>query len=285
MGSQDPASVTIRAMTAADMATALDWAAAEGWNPGLADADVFRAADPAGCLMAFVGDQPAASITVVACGFDQAFLGLYIAAPAFRGRGIGFALWQAGLAHAGARSIGLDGVVDRQADYAHSGFVLQHRNIRWSGLSSASPPLDPRLARVGRGLLPAVQAYDAAVTGWDRPGFVEAWCLEGDRRAVAIVEDGAIHGYAVMRRCRQGNKIGPLFAEDPADADLLLRSLAASVRGEEIVLDVPEPNQVALTLAENHNLSPVFKTARMVRGMPPACTLGSVYGITTFELG
>jgi len=280
-----PASIEVRTMTAADMATTLDWAAAEGWNPGLADAAAFRAADPAGCLMAYVGDQPAASITLVACGSDQAFLGLYIAAPAFRGRGIGFALWQAGLAHAGARSIGLDGVVARQGDYARSGFVLQHRNIRCSGTSTASPPLDPRLARVGRGLLPAVQAYDAAVTGWDRPRFVEAWCLEGDRRAVAIVENGTVHGYAVARRCRQGHKIGPLFADDSADADILLRALAAPLRGEEIILDVPEPNEAALELAERHDLSPVFETARMVRGVPPDSALGSIFGITTFELG
>jgi hypothetical protein len=43
------------------------------------------------------GQGRAASITVVAYGFDEAFPGLHIAAPAFRGRGIGFALWQAGL--------------------------------------------------------------------------------------------------------------------------------------------------------------------------------------------
>jgi GNAT superfamily N-acetyltransferase len=285
MALPEPEAIDIRTMTAADMAIALDWAAAEGWNPGLADADAFRAADPAGCLMAYVGEQPAASITVVACGSDQAFLGLYIAAPAFRGRGIGFALWQAGLAHAGTRSIGLDGVVARQGDYARSGFILQHRNIRCSGISGALPPLDPRLARVGRGLLPAVQAYDAAVTGWPRPCFVETWCLEGERRAVAIVEDGTIHGYAVVRRCRQGHKIGPLFADDAADADLLLRALAAPLRGEELILDVPEPNEAALDLAERHDLSPVFETARMVRGTPPHLNITATYGITTFELG
>jgi len=88
-----------------------------------------------------------------------------------------------------------------------------------------------------------------------------------------------------MRLCRQGHKIGPLFAEDPADADLLLRALAAPVRGEEIVLDVPEPNEAALALAERHDLSPVFETARMVRGVPPASRLGSIFGITTFGLG
>jgi len=88
-----------------------------------------------------------------------------------------------------------------------------------------------------------------------------------------------------MRRCRQGHKIGPLFADDPADADILLRALAATVRGDEIVVDVPEPNETALALAERHDLSPVFETARMVRGSAPYLNLDATYGITTFELG
>jgi hypothetical protein len=45
---------TIRTMHARDLALALDWAAAEGWNPGLSDAACFRSADPEGFLLAEV---------------------------------------------------------------------------------------------------------------------------------------------------------------------------------------------------------------------------------------
>ena len=38
----------VRNMTEADLAPALEWAAAEGWNPGLHDAHCFYAADPQG---------------------------------------------------------------------------------------------------------------------------------------------------------------------------------------------------------------------------------------------
>ena len=37
-------------MGAADVVRAADWAAAEGWNPGLSDAVAFQAADPTGFL-------------------------------------------------------------------------------------------------------------------------------------------------------------------------------------------------------------------------------------------
>ena len=40
--------MTVRLMTLADLAMVLDWAAAEGWNPGLDDAAAFLAADPEG---------------------------------------------------------------------------------------------------------------------------------------------------------------------------------------------------------------------------------------------
>jgi hypothetical protein len=45
-----------RTMTRDDVALAVDWAAQEGWNPGLHDAASFHAADPKGF---FVGELPA----------------------------------------------------------------------------------------------------------------------------------------------------------------------------------------------------------------------------------
>jgi hypothetical protein len=41
----------VRNMAEADLALALEWAAAEGWNPGLHDARCFYAADPQGFLI------------------------------------------------------------------------------------------------------------------------------------------------------------------------------------------------------------------------------------------
>ena len=114
----------IRTMTRADLDLALNWAAAEGWNPGLSDAAAFQDADPEGFLLAEIDGTPAASISVVRFGGDTAFLGLYICAPEFRGRGTGYALWQAGMDRLAPRSTGLDGVPAQQANYAVSGFAL-----------------------------------------------------------------------------------------------------------------------------------------------------------------
>ncbi len=105
----------------------------------------------------------------------------------------------------------------------------------------------------------------------------------------ALAEDGEITGYGVLRPCRDGSKIGPLFAASEADADLLFRALAAQARPGPVFLDPPEPNAAALRLAEHHGLTPSFETARMYRNangcQAPALPLDHIFGITSFELG
>ncbi len=90
----------------------------------------------------------------------------------------------------------------------------------------------------------------------------------------------------MIRRCRQGHKIGPLVADDPAIASALFTELCRSVpAGDTVFLDVPLPNAHALSLANANRLQSVFETARMYAGPAPLCELQRVYGITSFELG
>ena len=89
--------LAVRRMTEADLALALEWAAAEGWNPGLHDARSFYAADPQGFLLGELDGAPAGSVSAVRYGAVFGFLGLYIVRPEFRGRGFGLKLWRAAL--------------------------------------------------------------------------------------------------------------------------------------------------------------------------------------------
>lgn len=281
----------IRVMDAADLARAVDWAAAEGWNPGLADAAAFRAADPGGFLAGRVDGEMVSSVSVVRYGPAFAFLGFYIVAPAWRGRGHGIATWRAGLALAGERTIGLDGVVAQQGNYARSGFVLAHRNVRYGGRPAAAGPRDAQTERKARivpvagDLVETILAYDRAIFGFPRESFLHAWLAPDRRTALAFLRDGAVAGYGVVRTCRSGAKIGPLFADDEVAADALFRALAALHPDGPVFLDPPEPNGAATALAVRHGLAPVFETARMYRGPAPALPLARIYGITTFELG
>jgi ribosomal protein S18 acetylase RimI-like enzyme len=123
-----------------EIALALDWAAAEGWNPGLADAACFASVDPDGFLLGAIAGMPAATISVVNYDERFAFLGFYIVRSDLRGRGCGKQMWRSGIEHAGARTIGLDGVLAQQENYERSGFVLAYRNVRYAGSLSAAIP-------------------------------------------------------------------------------------------------------------------------------------------------
>ena len=57
--------MTIRAMTLDELRMVLGWAADEGWNPGLHDAEAFFAAEPSGFLIKLVEDEPVAAISVL----------------------------------------------------------------------------------------------------------------------------------------------------------------------------------------------------------------------------
>lgn len=97
---------------------------------------------------------------------------------------------------------------------------------------------------------------------------------------------GELAGYGVIRRCRAGFKIGPLFADSPDFAAALFHPLIAQVpAGQAFYLDVPEVNGAAIALAEQHDMTRVFETARMYTQAPPSLPLEGIFGVTTFELG
>jgi hypothetical protein len=89
----------VERMTRDDLALALEWAAKEGWNPGVGDVEAFLAADPGGFFVLKVDGQSVATLAAVRYGERFGFLGLYITAPGMRGRGYGVAVWRAGRAH------------------------------------------------------------------------------------------------------------------------------------------------------------------------------------------
>lgn len=275
----------IRAMRREETAIALDWAAAEGWNPGLADAVCFTTVDPEGFLIGEIDGAPAATISCVAYDARFAFLGFYIVRPDLRGRGYGVRIWQAAMAHAGSRTVGLDGVVAQQENYRKSGFRLAYRNVRYGGavLSHRTPPSGVvDLADIPLG---DVAADDATVFPAERKSFLHAWIDARGHVGRALVRDGKLAAWGVIRPCRRGCKIGPLVADDRAAAEAVFAALIAAHGGGQIFLDVPSVNAEAVALAQCRGLAPVFETARMYTGPIPPLRMERVFGVTTFELG
>ena len=276
----------IRSMTRPEIDWAIDWAAAEGWNPGLHDADAFYAADPGGFLVGLLDGVPVATLSAVRYGDTFGFIGFYIVQPAFRAQGYGMPIWQAGLARLSGRTVGLDGVLAQQDNYRRSGFDLAYRNIRYQGAGTGKAPDDDALVPLNRLPFEQIAAYDQRVFPDDRRAFLRSWLQQPDIAAWAWVQEGQLVGYGVLRPCRTGFKVGPLLADSPAVAERLWLALQASAPvGAPLFLDTPAANPDALELARRHGLQLVFETARMYRGPAPQLPLAQLFGVTTFELG
>lgn len=283
------ADLTIRPMIRTELDTLVEWAAAEGWNPGLNDAQIFWDTDPEGFIAADRHGELIGGGSIVAYGARFGFMGFFIVRPEHRRQGLGRPLWQARRDRLIARLqppavLGMDGVFAMQDFYARGGFVLSHRERRFAGVG-VSATLDTRLVELAQVPFTALARYDAAHFPAPRDAFLRAWIAQPGGRALGALHDGLLHGYGVIRPCQQGYKIGPLFAATAEIADSLYRGLADHARGETLFLDVPENNPAALALAARHGLREVFGCARMYYGPPPCLPDREIFGVTTFELG
>ncbi len=281
--------VVIRGMTRNELDALVEWAADEGWNPGNNDAEIFWNTDPEGFVAAEIGGELIGGGSIVSYGGRFGFMGFFIVRPDHRSQGIGRRLWfhRRDLLISRLQApavIGMDGVFDMQAFYARGGFVLSNRDLRFEGVGAATTP-DDMLVDLSSVSFAEVCRYDAAHFPAPRERFLNAWIAQPHSRALGAVQNGKLRGYGVIRPCRRGFKIGPLFAADGDTAQALFLGLGAIAPGEPIFLDVPENNPLAMALAEQHNLREVFGCARMYYGAPPVLPHREIFGVTTFELG
>ena len=281
---------SIHHMSKEEIPLAIDWAKREGWNPGLHDGDCFYRADPHGFFAGTIGDKIIALGSAVIYDEHFAFCGFYMVEPDYRGQGYGLQLTKERLAYVGQRNVGIDGVIPMLEKYERLGYQFAYNNARYCGSNKSLHTTKNSAVHPGITLLTEVnweelQSYDRQHFPAPRSAFLSCWINQQDGLALACMQDGKIAGYGVIRRCYQGYKIGPLFADDPVIADALFVRLAAHAQDQSFYLDIPECNNEALNLVNRYQLEKVFATARMYLKHEPQVALDQIYGITSFELG
>jgi len=278
--------VRFRQMNRDEVGIAVEWAAGEGWNPGLSDAACFYPVDPEGFFCAEAEGKIVGTAAVVNYDDRFSFGGFYIVAPEYRAHGVGMQLARHAMSHAGSRVIGFDGVVAMVEKYEkNGGLFLHYNNARYEGRGGGAVP---------GGLVPISDVrfrdladYDAAHFPARREEFLRCWISQEGHFGLAKLDpEGKILGYGVRRACRTGHKIGPLFARDRPAAELILAGLVAGIPGEPFYLDIPVPNEAAVALVKDRGMVPVFYTARLyTRPEPVPLPLHEIFGVTSFELG
>jgi len=158
--------------------------------------------------------------------------------------------------------------------------------MRFEGFSRKTLQLSPNIIPLSSIPFEELCEYDKPFFPDDRKDFLKCWINQPESSSLALKQFGALKGYGVIRKCRTGFKIGPLFADSPKFAEELFDALTVYVpEGSHIFIDTPEVNKEAVEMAKRHGMTPSFETARMYRGTCPDLPTDRIFSVTTFELG
>lgn len=275
---------SIRRMRQDEVGLAIEWAKEEGWNPGIYDANTFYKADPTGF---FIGEIAGEAVTVtssVAYGEGYGFLGLYITKPSYRKLGLGLELTKVVQNSLKGRNIGLDGVLENVGIYKRIGFVPYYHHRRCK-LIACSKKRHPCLVSWREVKWEDIKSYDRKCFPEERPEFLKHWFIQGDSLGLVYVDRNKIRGFGFRRKCYEGNKVGPLFADTPEIAVSILDGLQEGIDGENLYVDIPDNHINHVKFRESLDLEEVFVTARMYSNGLPDIESDKIFGITTMELG
>tara|TARA_Y100000589_G_scaffold221535_1_gene209101 strand:- start:8051 stop:8941 length:891 start_codon:yes stop_codon:yes gene_type:complete len=291
---------TIRKITNLELQQVTGWAKSEGFAPGFDDISIYKNIDKEGIWVGCLENAPIGSISCVKYNKAYGFIGLFIVKKEFRKKGYGIKLWKHALNYLeDIECIGLEAAPMRLKDYQKWGFVTSSITNRWKlngrkNLPKSNFYNDPRPSFK---VVPGDQISSEAVLNYDsqrepspRPHFLNDWLKNSIGIVKALVDDNNMcHGFGRIRPCmlqdnKTGWRIGPLLADTPPLAELLIRELVGNLENQ-ILLDCPSLNPYANYLLSNLGFSEISKTYRMYKGAQPPFPMNQVYGLACLELG
>jgi hypothetical protein len=165
-------------------------------------------------------------------------------------------------------------------------FQPAYTNFRFKWIKDQQWTVSPEVIRLGEVPFAIIAEYDLQVFAFSRESFLRCWISRPGTVALGIMKENRLAAYGVIRECREGFKIGPLFADNDDFAQTLFQALTNDVEmGLPIFLDTPERNTDAVLLAQAYGMQEVFRTTRMYNRGDPKLPLDKWFGVTSFELG
>ncbi len=289
----------IRPLENNDIELVTFWARNEGFTPGLGDVNIYRHTDTQGLWVGCLDSQPIACIAGVKYNELYGFVGLFIVDLPFRGKGYGLKLWKHVIDKlANIRCLGIEAAPDRIQDYQSWGFKPSSITTRWQVINTDQPlrkdlfskEIDQFLLLEGSDIQPEIiQKYDENKENSPRPHFLSDWLSHKSGTVIAIVDkNGNCVGFSRIRPCLlkngYGHRIGPLLADSPFLASVILRNLVDRFPGV-ILIDSPGINTASNDLFRSLGFKSISHTVRMYKGQQPAISMKEIYGLACLELG
>ena len=223
--------------------------------------------------------QLVASALILPYGERLAWIAMVLTTANFRRRGLATRNLRWAIERCGERGLlaGLDATPDGVEVYRPLGFheVCGLQRLR------AEQPVGQHLPRPAVAIRPvqaardldAIARLDARVFGADRRRLLAYLSRSEPRRALLAQAEGALAGLVLARPGRIALHIGPLIAQGPTVAALLLAQALVDWTGP-VSIDVPDRQSDFLALLQSAGFAPVRPFMRMVQGAPE--TLGDM---------
>jgi GNAT superfamily N-acetyltransferase len=259
----------------------------EGWNPGLNDVDLFPKVDPNGLFLARLNKEPIGCASAVCYDKSFAFFGLYIVDALYRGKGYGMQITQERLNYVKDRCVGLDGVIENEHIYKKIGFQHQFLSKRHQLNAKLFSDLqqNSNVYPIFESDLDEIYLYDHLCFPAVRNTFLFSWIMSPNAYSFCYRQNGSIKGYLVMRKCYNGYKVGPLYADEAIIANALLNQALITAHDAVVYIDVPNHFSHIQDFIQLYKTEVIFACIRMYRNGVPQVDEKRVFGISTFEIG
>jgi len=292
-----PAGVLIREMSLADIPAALGLCRASGWNQTERDWRSFLTTAPHGALVAVDNGRVIGTVATLPYG-PFTWISMVLVDPTARHRGIGTRLLDRGLALVPAEvAARLDATPVGEVLYRKLGFTAEYGLARlFLDVNHPGAALARRAAfaamRLRRARLLAtadwfaVHELDTRAFGASRASLLERLAHEAPEYAWVVERHGRVQGYLFGRHGYVREHLGPLIADTPETAELLLDACLAAHPDRKIFLDVPDDQQAWRTRLAQLGFAIERPFLRMSRGRLTAPGQPSrVYAIIGPEFG
>lgn len=174
-------------------------------------------------------------------GHDYASLGLVIVADQAQGKGIGKQLMQTMLQKLEGFNVRLHATemgkpLYEKLGFVPTGFIEQHQ-CRELGEVIPLPPEQGQLLRpASKADVDLMTELDQQAHGQYRPALI-ASLVESAERTLLLEEQGAVAGFACLRRFGHGYAVGPIICRDLPRAKVLVTALLAGLQGQFVRID------------------------------------------------
>jgi GNAT superfamily N-acetyltransferase len=257
-----------------------------GWNQNVADWRFMLVAGRGfGCRGAD-GKWQASSL-VLPLGDRLAWISMVLVTEALRRGGVGTSLLKRCLAEvkeSGAVA-GLDATEQGRPIYLPLGFHDLYRISRWHFDGAQAGPSKVAVRPMASSDLPAIIAYDCALSGMERPALLRHLASRQPKAAWVAETGGHLKGFVLAREGRNASSIGPVVADDETTGLALIAKATASVP-RPFIIDVPDAHAEIRRWLQGQGAASPRGYMRMTLGEAPGLNDPShVFALAGPELG